>query len=454
MRKELLDKYNIPVPRYTSYPPANHFKEYTEEMYRHSVSVSNRATDRNISFYLHMPYCKHLCHYCGCNSYAMAQPQTVRAYVNALHREIDLLLPLLDKDRRIAQIHYGGGSPTALPVALLRELNEHLLSAFDTIEQPEIAIECHPGYLTTEDWEELTKSHFNRFSIGVQDLNPQVLKTVNRRPSLLPLEEIFRLLRQSGVAINVDLLYGLPHQTPESFAETVEKIIALHPDRLVTFGYAHVPWVNKQQTILEKAGLPTSETRNAIFTRAKALLHEAGYRSVGIDHFVRPEDELYTAQEAHRLHRNFQGYCTRRTTAQVYAFGVTGIGQLETAYIQHTKDIDAYIQTTEKGDFGVTKGYDLSIDEQWMREVVESLLCNYRISWEDLAKRLGTDKATLKTVTNYDTHRLDAFMQDGLLTYDDNLLAVTEEGKAFVRNIAALLDPLMQNTTLAFSKPV
>ena len=237
----------------------------------------------------------------------MARPEIIESYVEALHQEIDLILPLLDKDRPIAQIHYGGGSPTAIPVALIKELNAHLLSSFPAIDRPEIAIECHPGYLSEKDWLQLTECGFNRLSIGVQDFNIEVLKTVNRRPSLLPMEDIFILLREKGISINLDFLYGLPKQTVENFTRNIEQAILLSPDRLVMFSYAHVPWINKRQLLLEKSGLPDNHEKQTMFDTAAGLLHKSGYQSIGMDHFVRPNDELSIAMQTTKLHRNFQG---------------------------------------------------------------------------------------------------------------------------------------------------
>src|SRR3712207_3837257 len=454
MNSSIIEKYNIPVPRYTSYPPANYFESYSGMEYADAVKLSNTAENNHISFYLHIPFCRHLCHYCGCNSFPMARPEKVEEYVKALHKEIDLLIPLLDKNRLVSQIHYGGGSPTALPIPLIRELNEHLLSGFRTIERPEIAIECHPGYLNREDWRELTRCGFNRYSIGVQDFNQAVLKTVNRRPSLLPMEEIFSLIRETGARINLDLLYGLPGQTADSFSRTVSKAIGLAPDRLVTFSYAPVPWVNRRQLILEKAGLPAGEEKSRIFTQAASLLHDAGYCSIGMDHFVRPDDELREALDNHRLHRNFQGYCTRRTTAQVYAFGVTGISQLDTAYAQNTKDIGRYIDSMNRNEFAVVKGYTLNREEQITREVIESLMCNYRINWNELAGRLHLSADEVKGATAYDEDTLSGFAADGLIEFDERQLAMTVSGSPFVRNVAASLDKLMLHSTRSFSKPI
>ena len=455
MTDHIIQKYNIPVPRYTSYPPANYFHEnFSEEDYINAVKESNTAQPSHISFYLHIPFCRHLCHYCGCNSFPMMKQANIDQYVKALFKEIGKIKPLLNKDRKIAQIHYGGGTPTVLPVHILKELNEFLLDGFNTIDKPEIAIECHPGYLDEKYWMDLTEAHFNRFSLGIQDFNDDVLKTVNRRPSLLPIKDIFQILRAAGARINMDFIYGLPLQTIEGFRNTISKAIELNPDRLVTFSYAHVPWVSKRQLILEKAGLPDTHTKKKMFEEASRLLIDSNYQAVGMDHFVRSDDELYQALQANQLHRNFQGYCTRRTTGQVYAFGVTGIGQLNSAYIQNVKTINEYIDLVNKEKLPVNKGYLLSKNEQITRAVIESLMCNYAIYWDDLASHLNIPTEQIKQAIRYNTKELQEFAFDGLITYTEDYILMTDKGKLFVRNVAASLDKLMVNTTRKFSKPV
>lgn len=455
MTDHIIQKYNIPVPRYTSYPPANYFHEnFSEEDYINAVKESNTAQPSHISFYLHIPFCRHLCHYCGCNSFPMMKQENIDQYVKALFKEIGKIKPLLNKDRKIAQIHYGGGTPTVLPVHILKELNEFLLDGFNTIDKPEIAIECHPGYLDEKYWMDLTEAHFNRFSLGIQDFNDDVLKTVNRRPSLLPIKDIFQILRAAGARINMDFIYGLPLQTIEGFRDTISKAIELNPDRLVTFSYAHVPWVSKRQLILEKAGLPDTHTKKKMFEEASRLLIDSNYQAVGMDHFVRSDDELYQALQANQLHRNFQGYCTRRTTGQVYAFGVTGIGQLNSAYIQNVKTINEYIDLVNKEKLPVNKGYLLSKNEQITRAVIESLMCNYAIYWDDLASHLNIPTEQIKQAIRYNTKELQEFAFDGLITYTEDYILMTDKGKLFVRNVAASLDKLMVNTTRKFSKPV
>jgi oxygen-independent coproporphyrinogen-3 oxidase len=267
---------------------------------------------------------------------------------------------------------------------------------------------------------------------------------VNRRPSLEPLDNIFSVLRNGGANINIDFLYGLPHQTADSFCRSIERAIELNPDRLVMFSYAHVPWLKKQQLILVKAGLPTSEEKERMFDEAAKLLLSAGYVRVGMDHFVRPSDELYTALANGQLHRNFQGYCTRRTTGQVYALGVTGISQLENAYAQNTKDISEYIDIVESGQLPIKKGYALSSNQQLVREAIDTLMCNYQVT-------LSPEQ---RLAVNYDESRLKEMQADGIISINGNTIRMVHESSPFVRNVAALLDPLMQNSTKSFSKPI
>ncbi|WP_321332148.1 oxygen-independent coproporphyrinogen III oxidase [uncultured Bacteroides sp.] len=456
MNSDLLLKYNVPTPRYTSYPPANYFHEgFTADDYREAVVSSNQVRPENISFYIHIPFCPRLCYYCGCNSYPMAKADIVSAYVDAVKKEIMHLLPLIDKNRKISQIHYGGGTPTAIPLHYLKEINELLLSSFSCIEHPEIAIECHPGYLNEAHWLQLVEAGFNRCSIGVQDFNTEVLRIANRVPALLPMEDIFSILREHQVSVNLDFIYGLPQQTVGEFVGTIEKAISLRPDRLVTFSYAHVPWVNKNQLLLEKAGLPSAEDKRAMYSEAKKVLTAAGYMPVGLDHFVLPDDSLNIALQKGLLHRNFQGYCTRTTTGQVYAFGVTAISQLATAYSQNTRDIGGYIKTVADGQMPVMRGYSLNTQEQLAREIITTLMCNNRMNWQELSEHLGMEIDALKKDISYDPAVLEEMAADGIITYSPEEINITQEGSLYVRNVAAVFDPLMRNgNAKMYSKPV
>lgn len=448
------NKYNRPVPRYTSYPPANFFGDYTEADYLEMVDKSNTARQNQISFYVHIPFCRHLCHYCGCNSYPQAKPEVIRAYVDALHREIDLVASHIDRHRQISQIHYGGGSPTSLPVSMIRELNEHLLSVAPVIDRPEIAIECHPGYLKENDWLQLADCGFTRYSLGVQDFNDEVLKVVNRRPSLMPVPQIVNLLHSKGATVNLDFIYGLPLQTAISFMTTITQAAMVRPDRLVTFSYAHLPQIFPRQQILDRVGLPTDGEKSSMYEMASGILTAAGYQPVGLDHFVLPDDELAVALNQGQLHRNFQGYCTRRTTAQVYAFGVTGISQLDDAYAQNGRNISEYIDTVNQGHLYIRRGYVLSDQQKLVREVIETLMCNYSLCWSDVAARLGVSADALREACGYKESVFSEMQADGLLSFDDDHIRVDTSGRPYVRCVAAALDPLLVNTDKNFSKPV
>ena len=454
MDETLFKKYNVPVPRYTSYPTANEFEPFDAHRYLKAVETSNDAAADNISFYIHVPFCRHLCHYCGCNSVAMAQPKRIEEYFETLHKEIDLLLPHLRKDRRISQIHYGGGSPSSMPLPLIRGINEHLLSAFPTIDKPEIAIECHPGYLESNDWQYLLDSGFNRFSLGIQDFNTDVLRTVNRRPSLLPVADIMEILRKGGAKVNFDFIYGLPKQTTTEFVSTIQTAISLYPNRLVTFSYAHLPSLFKRQMILEKAGLPLQTEKLKMFEEASKMLQSAGYVPIGMDHFVLPDDDLNVALQHHTLHRNFQGYCPRRITAQVYAFGVSGISQLDAAYAQNTKDISAYMAQVNAGQMPIQRGYALAPWQRITREVIECIMCNNAINWHDMAQRLHVSTDEIKQAIHYNEAELHTLQADGLIAYDADSVEITPDGLPFVRNVAAAFDPMMRHNHRLFSKPV
>ncbi len=452
-----LDKYNVAVPRYTSYPPANYFKELSgDEAYRSALITSNGDHPQNISFYIHIPFCKKICFYCGCNACSLGSGSQVGPYVNALKKEISMLAESIDKVRKVSQIHYGGGTPNAIPVSMLKEINELLFSTFDFIDQAEIAIECNPAYLTREDVGDLLSAGFNRFSLGIQDFDKKVLKNVNREPSLLAVNELMGLIRsgKQDVGINLDFIYGLPGQSVESFVKTIKKAIELRPDRLVTFSYAHVPWMKKHQQILEKQGLPSAEEKMNMFLAGYELLSEAGYKSIGFDHYVLEKDELYQSLSELQLHRNFQGYCTRRTTGQVYAVGVSGISQLEKGYFQNEKEIEPYIASINKEEYPVVKGLILSEDEQIIRRVINELMCNKYLHWEKLSKQSGVNVQALKSLLSFKDEQFREFESDGLVSMTQASISVTEKGSLFIRNIAAALDPAYQEKLFNYSKSV
>lgn len=457
INRELLEKYNNPVPRYTSYPPANFFtEEFSAKNYLDAVDQSNGWRPQNISIYIHIPFCLKMCYFCGCNSYALRKADVVEAYHQALLKEIKMITSRLDKSRFVSQIHYGGGTPNAIPVEYLQEINELLFSTFNFIPDPEIAIEVNPAYLTFEQMTGLKKAGFNRFSLGIQDFDTEVLDAVNRDRPGMPVQDIMAFLKQDSpqTAVNLDFIYGLPKQTAVHFADTISKAIELRPDRLVTFSYAHVPWVSKIQKKLEKEGLPAADEKIKMYEAAFSLMTQNGYEAIGMDHYANESDELTSARRNKQLHRNFQGYCTRRTTGQVYAFGVTGISQLNGVYAQNTKSIDQYIAKINQDELTTIKGYALTDQQVVVREVINELMCNEQIVWNEIGQQLGVSAEDIKKNTTYNPDLMKQFQEDGLIDLSEEKIQITADGQLFIRTVAASLDPLTQAGQTNFSKPV
>lgn len=457
INKALIDKNNVPVPRYTSYPTANHFDQhFSEKEYIQMITDSNECYPENIAIYIHIPFCKKICFYCGCNTALYKGDQLVGDYIAALKKEIILLTKHLDKNRKVSQIHYGGGTPNSIDVCYLEEINQLLFDRFDFIPSAEIAIECHPGHLNELYLERLLKAGFNRFSLGVQDFNNEVLDTVNRLPAAMPVKEIVERLKRDNpsVAVNLDFIYGLPKQTVANFTETIKKAIDIRPDRLVTFSYAHVPWLKKHQQILEKKGLLTSTQKMDLFLTSRELLLHAGYQPIGLDHYVLPQDELSTALHNNQLHRNFQGYCTRRTTGQVYAFGVSSISQFENGYVQNEKDTIAYIAKINQGMPAMDKGLALTANQKMVRSVIENIMCNQFLDISAFCDDKGINKEEFIQITHFSNDKLAAFLADNLITFEKDILRLTPIGSFFIRNIAAAFDPEYQRQNNQYSTSV
>ncbi|HEX2934992.1 MAG TPA: oxygen-independent coproporphyrinogen III oxidase [Bacteroidales bacterium] len=457
LTKSLIDKYNYPVPRYTSYPPANYFHDKLADAdYISMVERSNAGQPAHIGFYIHIPFCKKICFYCGCNACALKKGAEVENYIKALKKEIENVIPMLDKNRKVSQIHFGGGTPNAIDAHYLGEIVDLFARNFTFIENPEIAIECNPAYLDFQYIEHLVKAGFNRFSLGIQDFDTSVLKTVNREPSAIPVPELVHFIKQlnSANTVNLDFIYGLPGQTVESFSETISQAIEVRPDRLVTFSYAHVPWLKKHQEILAKKGLPGAEEKMDMFLASREILKAAGYLPVGLDHYVLPNDELNLALRQNLLHRNFQGYCTRRTTGQVYAFGVSAISQLEDGFIQNVKEVDLYISLMDTDKLPIEKGYILSKSEKVIKELITSVMCNNYLDIDSFCKAHEITKEAFYVITGFKVDKLTPFIEDGLLEYTDEKILVSETGELFIRNIAALFDPAYRQQSNLYSKTV
>ncbi len=450
----LIEKYNVPVPRHTSYPPANFFSSsFGENDFRTSITQSNSEEPQNISIYLHIPFCQQLCYYCGCNTHITRNETLKSEYIGTLLKEINLMKPLLARERKVSQIHLGGGTPNSLTVGQIARVMESIRKQFSLTDEPEIAIECNPAHLDHTYVNELLNLGFNRISLGIQDFEESVLNAVRREIPSVPAKEFVDQIKTSGKSkVNLDFIYGLPLQTVASFGKTIEKAIALCPDRMVTFSYAHVPGIKPSQKILEDKGLVPANEKLKMFQNTYTMMKDAGYVPIGLDHFAKKGDELEVALNNRNLHRNFQGYCALETTGQVYAFGVSGISQLDCGYGQNTHSLRNYIKSVNHGKFPTEKGYMLSSAEKIVRHVINQLMCNQYVSWEFVSRKFNCSAEDVKNIIGYNKSVLDVFQKEKLITFDDHEIQVTETGRFFIRNIASAFDPGLTHSGKEFSK--
>jgi oxygen-independent coproporphyrinogen III oxidase len=452
----VLQKYNKPGPRYTSYPPATFFHEgVTAAEYKNMIVQSNQQEPRNISIYIHVPFCRQLCHFCGCNTSCFPEETTISRYFDALLKEIETVSAFLDTSRPLTQIHWGGGTPNSVNLHHIEKVMRRLLQIFKPTEKAEIAMECNPAWLELKHIDQLGAMGFNRLSLGIQDFNQNVLQIVNRKPSLHPVNELISRMKANRMqGVNIDLIYGLPGQTRESFQKTIEQAVAISPDRLVTFSYAHVPWVKSAQKILEEAGLPSTEEKLAMFEVAWNILTQNGYEAIGMDHYARPDDELAIAMKNGKLHRNFQGYCTLETTGQVYGFGASSISQLQGGYYQNAKDIDGYITRIEQTGLATEKGYEVTFEDSVRRAVINEIMCNGFLHFDEMAQNWNITSEKLKEIISFDPLRLKPYIDDHLVVYDGESVRLAENGFLVVRNIAMEFDPLLLQGKGLYSKTV
>ncbi|NLH74346.1 MAG: oxygen-independent coproporphyrinogen III oxidase [Verrucomicrobia bacterium] len=434
---ELVRKYNMPGPRYTSYPPATQFtRELSFDLVGDCIRKNNEKA-RDLSLYFHLPFCESLCWFCGCTSVITTDRGKSARYIEALGREISLMKPMLNPARKVVQLHLGGGSPTFLPPDQLRRLGELIHATFTMAPGAEAGVEIDPRGLTREHLAVLREIGFNRASVGVQDNNPVVQKAVHRVQPRELTERVIGWIREAGFeSLNVDLIYGLPHQTVVSFGETLDEVLDLKPDRFAVFSYAHVPWMKPAQKILKPEILPTAETKLELLKMTIEKLTSADYVYIGMDHFALPTDELALAQKARTLQRNFQGYSTR-AGADIYAFGMSSISAADKAYWQNTKQLDAYQAMVESGNPAYERGFILNSDDLIRREVIMQIMCNLYLDYSALSRKLGV------SVPDYferEIASLDDLESDGLVQRESNGLKVTEVGRLFVRVIAMRFD--------------
>lgn len=453
---QFLEKYNKQGPRYTSYPPATSFHtKFTENDFIQSLINSNKEKPENISIYIHIPFCPQRCFFCGCNTTAIESDVKIRRYINCVLKEITTVSQYLDKSRKVTQIHFGGGTPNSIDFNLIEELIEKIKFYFNLSDHCEIAIECSPAYLEMEDIDRLAVIGFNRISLGIQDFSNDVLNAINRKPSKHPMEQVVQRIRENKYkGFNFDLVYGLPLQTIESFKINIEKAIELSPDRIVTFSYAHVPWFNELQKNMEHHKMPTPEEKLSMLLMAFEMLTQHGYESIGMDHFAKPNDELSIAKKNRTIHRNFQGYCPREITGQVYAFGASSITQLWSSYAQNIKSLNGYIDSIEKNGLAIERGYLISNEEIVIREIINDIMCNGYLDFKSISMRLKISVDKIKKITTYDPNKLKIFEDDGLVEIKNDIITVSADGMLVVRNIAMIFDPMLGSQDIQFSKTV
>ena len=454
--KRLVDKYNESGPRYTSYPPATFFNEYFgEKEYLDAVEKSNSERPENISVYIHVPFCPQICHFCGCTTETGFSRPFLERYIDAVVKEIQLVSSNLDTKRKLTQIHWGGGTPNSISYKYIEKITNTLKDKFEFSDNYEMAIECNPAHLEFRHIELLKKFGFNRISVGIQDFRDDVLEAINRRPSKRPIEDIISKISDEGFSgTNIDLVYGLPLQTVESFRDTIDRAIELNTDRIVTFSYAHVPSVIPRQKVLDNIGFPSSDEKAQMYEESYQKLIEAGYVSIGMDHYSKPDDEFAIALREKKLHRNFQGYCTRETTGQVYGFGASSISQLDSAYSQNIKTTSEYIQSIEKSGLAVLRGYSLNKNEKIIRHIINSVMCNYYVDFNDVANYFKVSVDEVREIIKFSESNFDDFISDDLLTINQNKIKVKNQGRLFTRNISMRFDPLVEKNIGTYSKTI
>ncbi len=450
---DLVSKYNVPGPRYTSYPPATHFTaEVREEELLERIRANNE-TQRDLSLYFHLPFCRSLCWYCGCTTVITTQQAQSARYLKYLEKEMALMGKLLNAKRKVVQLHFGGGTPTFLKPEEIRRLGTMIHSQFEFAPNAEAGVEIDPRRLTREHLVALREMGFNRASVGVQDNDPKVQRAVHRIQPFDQTRLVVDGIRSTGFkSLNLDLIYGLPHQTAASFEQTLTDVLKLNPDRLAVFSYAHVPWIKPAQKILASGALPAAEVKLQILKLTIEKLTSEGYVYIGMDHFARADDELAVAQKAKTLQRNFQGYSTHGG-ADIYSFGMSSISQTEACYWQNIKDLPEYYKSLDQGRLPFAKGYLSMIEDQIRRQVIMRLMCDLSLDYAAMSRYLETDFATHFAA---ELASLDDLEADGLVERSATGLTVTELGRLFIRNIAMRFDAYrkVQETEARFSKTI
>lgn len=445
---ELIARYaDARMPRYTSYPTAPNFSaEVGEADYRSWLASLTPGT---ASLYVHIPFCRAMCWYCGCHTTVASREAPVARYLESLAKEIGLVSRYVRGLRTISHVHFGGGTPTMMSPSQMRSIMGELRSRFTFEESAEVAIEIDPRTLTREMAEALGECGFNRASLGVQSFDLRVQQAINRVQSFEQTQSAMRLLRANGITrINFDLIYGLPNQSLESCLDTVEQAVTLRPDRLAVFGYAHVPAFKPHQRKIDETALPDSDAR---FTHSRAIadaLVRAGYVEIGLDHFALPDDPLAKAAAEGRLHRNFQGYTTDEAEVLI-GLGASSIGRMPQGYVQNETRIPVYQRIVNEGRLPVARGYRFAGEDRLRGAVIERLMCDNRVDVGQVCKEFGSDPARL-----LGSAKLGALIADGLIEKHDAEISVKPHARPLVRSIASAFDTHLAATADRFSRAV
>lgn len=440
---DLIKKYDKPGPRYTSYPTAPQFNSsFTSEKYLDEIiRTNNESNPPELSLYYHLPFCDTLCYFCGCNMIITRNRDRIKDYIKYLKNEIDLLRTYIVDGRKVAQLHWGGGTPTHLDPDEISDLIAYINKNFEMKKDAEEGCEIDPRGLTKDHLAALRNGGFNRISMGVQDFDEKVQKAVNRVQPEEMTRQVVSWVKELGFqSINLDLIYGLPFQSSESFAKTVDAILDISPDRVAVFNYAHVPWMKKHMALIKEEDLPRPEEKLQILKMTIEKLTGAGYEFIGMDHFAKPDDELAVALKEKKLYRNFQGYSTHAGT-DLYGMGITSISQIGKCYSQNVKKEKEYFNLIEEGTFPIERGFYLSDDDLLRRHVITKVMCDFELDFESVEKQFGIEfnkyfESSLKGVAE--------FIDDGLIKLSDRSLEVTNMGRMLVRNIAMNFDAYLE----------
>jgi oxygen-independent coproporphyrinogen-3 oxidase len=435
--RDVIERYNVPTPRYTSYPTALQFAPI-EDHARIAATLARREREGHpLSLYLHLPFCASLCWYCGCATVISNNVDHKRRYMDLLRKELAQRVPD-GSERPVVQVHLGGGTPTAMEPAELERLGHAIWARFVRAPNAEVSVEVDPRRTTAAHLDSLLVGlGVNRLSLGVQDVNPEVQEAIHRIQPFAMTAQLAHQARERGItALNLDLIYGLPRQTPERWQRTLDAALSLEPGRLALYSYAHVPWMKPAQKNLERFGLPGAQEKLDLMLQAQEVLTQAGYVHIGLDHFARPDDPLALAVADGTLQRNFQGYSTH-AGADVLAFGITAISHIDDIYMQTYKEIDTWSEALERGEQTIERGVFVSEDDQRRRHIIMRLMCQRGLDLGVLERELGV---SVREIYARELEALGELEADGLLAWEGDRMRLTAMGIILMRTVAARFD--------------